>query len=122
MSRGGAILASLLVTVGRPAWWLLALAAFLVRGGFAVFVLPIVLLPSPLAISNSLGPLIIPIVLGRVSTEVIAIGAVGSVAVVTWLVVGGWIAAAIELSLIREWTAAAREEGIGPDTEAALRA
>ena len=60
MSRGGAVLASLLVTIGRPAWWLVALAGFLVRGGFVVFVLPIVLLPSPLAISNVVAPIIVP--------------------------------------------------------------
>ena len=77
MSRGGAILASLLVTIGRPAWWLLALAGFLVRGGFIVFILPIVLLPSPLAISNMVSPLVVPIALGRIGPDAIAV-AVGA--------------------------------------------
>ena len=70
MSRGGAILASLLVTLGRPAWWLLALAAFLVRGGFVVFLVPIVVLPSPLAISNVAAPFVVPMALGRIGPEV----------------------------------------------------
>ena len=45
MSRSAAFFASLLVTLGRPAWWLLALAGFLARGGIVLVVLPIVNLP-----------------------------------------------------------------------------
>jgi hypothetical protein len=113
LSRGGAILASLLATIGRPAWWLVALAGFLVRGGFVVFVLPIVLLPSPLAISNVLAPVIVPVALGRIEPEAIALF-LGTVAVLSgWIFVGGWIAAATELVLIREEAVAAAEEGVG---------
>ena len=113
MSRGGAILASLLVTIGRPAWWLVALTGFLVRGGFVVFVLPIVLLPSPLAISNVLAPIIVPVALGRIGPDAIAIF-LGTVILLSgWILVGGWIAAAADLMLIREAAAAASEEGIG---------
>ena len=115
MSRGGAVLASLLVTIGRPAWWLLALAAFLVRGGFVVFVLPIVLLPSPLAISNMVAPFIIPVALGRIGADVVLLALVAGIALVGWLIVAGWIAAALELALLREQAAAAAEEGIPPD-------
>ena len=119
MSRGGAILASLLVTIGRPAWWLVALTGFLVRGGFVVFVLPIVLLPSPLAISNVLAPVIVPVALGRIGPDAIGIF-LGTVTLLSgWIIVGGWIAAATDLTLIRESDAAAIEEGIGsPAAEA----
>ncbi len=113
MSRGGAILASLLVTIGRPAWWLLALAGFLVRGGFIVFILPIVLLPSPLAISNMVSPLVVPIALGRIGPDAIAVAVGAFVVVLVWLLVGGWFAATTDLAFIREAAAAAVEEGVG---------
>jgi hypothetical protein len=116
VSRGGAILASLLVTLGRPGWWLLALAAFLVRGGFVLFLLPIVALPSPLAISNVVAPVIVPVALGRVGLEVVALLVIGLVLLLVWLVVGGAVAAATELVLVRETAAAAAEEGFGPPT------
>lgn len=113
MSRGGAILASLLVTIGRPAWWLLALAGFLVRGGFVLLIVPIVLLPSPLAISNLLAPVIVPVALGRIGPEAVALFAVMVILLAAWILVGGWIAAAMELTLIREAAAAATDEGVG---------
>ncbi len=114
MNRGGAVLASLLATIGKPAWWLLALVGFLARGGFVVFVLPIVLLPSPLAISNVLAPIIVPVALGRIGPDAIALF-VGTVVVLSgWVLVGGWVASATELALIREEAAGAAEEGVGP--------
>ncbi len=113
MSRGGVYLASLLVTIGRPAWWLVTLAGFLVRGGFVVFFVPIVLLPSPIAISNVVAPLVIPVALGRIGPEAIAIFVATVALVSAWIIVGGWIAAITDIALIREAAAAAAEEGIG---------
>lgn len=113
MSRGGAILASLLVTIGRPAWWLVALAGFLVRGGIMAIILPIVLLPSPLALSNLVAPVLVPVALGRIGLEAIAVFGGAVLVLSTWILVGGWIAAATELMLIREAAAAAAEEGVG---------
>jgi hypothetical protein len=118
VSRGGAILASLLATIGRPDWWLLALAGFLLRGGFVLFIVPIVLLPSPLAVSNIVAPVIIPIALGRIGTDAIAIS-VGAAALLSgWILIGGWIAAATELALIRSTRAAAVDEGVGSAPDA----
>jgi len=125
VSRGGAILASLLVTLGRPGWWLLALAGFLVRGGFLVFLLPIVVLPSPLAISNQVAPFIVPMALGRIAPETIAVGAGAVVGLLTWLLIGGSLAAATDLVLVREAAAAAVDEGVdqrSPETPAAIDA
>jgi hypothetical protein len=125
VSRGGAILASLLATLGRPGWWLLALAGFLVRGGFLVFLLPIVVLPSPLAISNLVAPFIVPMALGRIGPETFALGAGAVVALLTWLLIGGSIAAATDLVLVRETAAAAVDEGVAspsPDGRAAIDA
>lgn len=114
MSRGGAILASLLATLGRPGWWLLALAGLLVRGGFFVFLIPIIVLPSPLAISNVVAPFIVPMAFGRIGPETIAVGVVAVVCLVAWLLIGGSIAAATDLVLVREGTAAAIDEGVAP--------
>ncbi|HET9522177.1 MAG TPA: hypothetical protein VFO73_14105 [Candidatus Limnocylindrales bacterium] len=112
MSRSAAVLASLLVTLGRPAWWVLALSTFLVRGGALLFLLPIVTIPSPLAVSNILAPVVVPLALGRIGPDVLLLAVVGAMAIFLWLVVGGWLAAAVELGLIREAAAAAVEEGV----------
>ena len=124
MSRGGAILASLLVTLGRPAWWLLALAGFLVRGGFVIFLIPIVVLPSPLAISNVAAPFIVPMALGRIGPEVIVLLIAGAAGLFGWLLIGGAIAAATDLALTRDAVAAAADEGValGPESPAPLDA
>lgn len=113
MTAGAALLASLLATLGRPDWWVLALASFLARGGFLLFVLPIVELPSPLALANTLGPLIVPVALGRVSVEALALLGAVIGGLLAWILVGGLVAAAAEATLAREAAAEAIEEGIG---------
>lgn len=119
MSRGGAILASLLVTLGRPAWWLLALAGFLVRGGFVVFLIPIVVLPSPLGVSNVVAPFIVPMALGRIGPEVSVLLFVAGAGLFGWLLIGGAIAAATDLALTRDAVAAAADEGVATLPESA---
>ena len=104
--------AALLAVLGRPAWWVLAIAGFLVRGGILAFLVAVVSLPSPLALSNILGPVVLPIALGRVSAETAIVLGLAIGCVVAWLVVGGWFAAATELSLIHEARRAARDEGL----------
>jgi hypothetical protein len=94
--------AALLAVLGRPSWWLLALAGFLVRGGVVLFALAIVSLPSPLVISNVVAPVVVPIALGRIDTGTIALIGLGLAFVATWLVGGGWIAAATEIALVRD--------------------
>lgn len=112
MSGGAAALASLLVTLGRPAWWALALTAFLLRGGLVLYLVPIVSFPSPLAVSNVVGPLLVPLALGRVGVEVVILVALTVGGLLVWLV-GGWaLAAAAEGALIRDVAEAAAEEGL----------
>jgi hypothetical protein len=108
----GATLAALLATLGRPSWWLLGLAGFLARGGILLFVLPIVALPSPLAVSNVVAPLLMPIVFGGMTPFLITVFALGILSVVAWLVVGAWIGAATEIVLIRDARATAAEEAL----------
>lgn len=61
--------ASLAATLARPAWWALALAAFLLRGGFLVVLLPFVSLPSPGVLANQFAPTIEALALARPSIE-----------------------------------------------------
>jgi hypothetical protein len=112
MTTRGATLAALLATLGRPAWWLLGLAGFLARGGILLFLLAIVTLPSPLALSNVVAPLLVPIVFGGFTPLLVALLVSGFVSLVAWILVGGWIGAATEIVLIRDARRAAAEEGL----------
>ncbi len=110
-TRGGT-LAALLAVVDRPTWWALALAGFLARGGIVLFVLAVVTLPSPLALSDMVAPLLVPIAFGTVTTGTALILATGIGGVVAGIVVGSWFGAATEVALIREARAAAEEDGL----------
>ncbi len=117
MTTRGRTLAALLAVLSRPSWWILGLAGFLVRGGIVVFGLAIVTLPSPLALSNVLGPLVTPLYLGRLEPATLALISGAFSALVAWLIGGSWIAAATEVVLIRDARQAAIEEGLptGPE-------
>ncbi len=108
----GVTIAALLIALGRPAWWLLALAGFLARGGIMVFVLAVVNVPSPLVLSNILGPLVTPLAFGTVLPQTAALIAAGIGLGLFWLIGGGWFAAATEIALIGEAQAIADEEGL----------
>src|SRR6266487_4127414 len=112
MTTRGATLAALLAALGRPSWWILALAGFLVRGGIVLFLVAIVTLPSPLALSNDLAPLLTPLYFGQLEPTTLALLAGGIATVVAWIVAGGWFAAATEVALVRDAEQAAREEGL----------
>ena len=112
MTTRGVTIAALLATLSRPAWWLLALAGFLARGGIVLFLLAIVILPSPLALSNVVAPLLVPIVFGGVTPLLAVVLLSGLLSVVAWVIVGGWIGAATEVVLIRDARRAAAEDGL----------
>jgi hypothetical protein len=109
----GTTLAALLLALGRPVWWLLGLAGFLVRGGIVVFLLAIVSLPSPLVLSNIFGPLVVPLAFGTLLPTTAILIAVGLAIALFWLVAGSWFAAASEVALILETVQAAADEGLG---------
>ena len=117
MTTRGRTLAALLAVLGRPSWWILGLAGFLVRGGILIFVVAIVTLPSPLALSSVLAPIVTPLYFGRVEAATVLLIGSGLTGLVAWLVGGTWIAAATEVVLIRDARQAAIEEGIpvGPE-------
>ena len=114
LTTAGATIAALLIALGRPAWWLLALAGFLARGGIVVFLLAIVSLPSPLVLSNILAPLVTPLAFGTLLPETAALILGGIGAGLFWLIGGGLFAAATEVAIIRDARAIAEEEGLPP--------
>lgn len=101
MSLGATLTASFLVTLGRPATWPLALAAFLVRGGLLVVVAPILVLPSAVGLANVVAPMLTSFVFGGASAELVVMLGAGAIAGVLWLIGGGFVAAAAEAELAR---------------------
>ena len=114
----GVTLAALLAALGRPTWWVLALASFLVRGGIFPFLLAIVTVPSPLALSNVLAPIVTPLYFGRLDAGTVTLIGSAIALAVGWLLLGTWFAAATEVVLARDARAVAADEGlpVGPDT------
>ena len=100
MSWGAAMVAALLVILPRPATWIVALAAFLVRGGLLLFLVPIIVLPSPVGLTNIFGPTLTAFWLGGVSFGFAAVVTLIFAAFFGWLVLGGWVAATTERDLI----------------------
>ncbi|MBA2720311.1 MAG: hypothetical protein H0U52_13890 [Chloroflexi bacterium] len=120
LTTAGATIAALLIALGRPAWWLLALAGFLARGGIVLFLFAIVSLPSPLVLSNILAPLVTPLAFGTLLPETAALILGGIGAGLFWLIGGSLFAAATELAIIRDARAIADEEGLpaaGPEPD-----
>lgn len=104
-----AMTASAGATFRRPGRWPLSLAAFLVRGGIVVIVIPIVIVPTPSGIANAVGPTLTGFVFGGPSPSFIVLVAGIVAATVGWLIVGGLVGAWLEVAAIR---AVGAEEGL----------
>jgi hypothetical protein len=101
VSLGATLVASLLVTLARPATWPLALATFLLRGGFLLVLAPIVVLPSAVGLGNVVTPLLSTVAFHGF-TPSIALVLVGTgLGGLLWLVGGGVVAAAAESEIVR---------------------
>ena len=96
------IVAALLLTLERPAGWAIALAGFLARGGLVVFLLPIMILPTPAGLQAQMAPLVVPFLFGEVGTGVLVLAAALAGLVLAWLVIGGLIGAWTDVQLIRD--------------------
>lgn len=115
MSRRAALIDALLITLAAPATWPLALAAFLLRGGLLLVLLPIVVLPSPVSLGNVLGPALTTVVLSGVPVGLgIAVGLL-AFAVVAWIAIGGLAAAAFEAEAAR--LVSRHEDETAPDRD-----
>lgn len=102
MSIGGTLVTALLVTLARPSMWLLALAAFLIRGGIVLLVLPIIILPTPVGIANLVGPTLIGFVFGGISTGFVTLAVALILGLLAWILAGAAVAAAVETELAVE--------------------
>jgi hypothetical protein len=114
-----AMRAAVLATIGQGRWWLLALAAFLVRGGLVLVVVPLLILPSPADVASLVPPSVSGTGLGHPTAALVAIlVAIGLVTfglVVVTTVLGTWLEAALvdATASDEEVEALAPMEGLG---------
>ena len=98
----GSMQAALAATLTTPEWWAMALAAFLVRGGILLVLVPIIALPTPAGLITEVSPAFEAIFLGTPSLGGALLGATTITALlllVGWAVLAGsWI----DVSLVRE--------------------
>jgi hypothetical protein len=98
---GATLVASLLVTLARPATWALSLATFLIRGGFLLVLAPIVVLPTAVELGNLLAPVLTTLLFRGVTPYIAALQVAGLVGLLVWLLGGGLVAAAAETESVR---------------------
>jgi hypothetical protein len=94
--------AALVVALAHPEWWAMALAAFLVRGGILVVILPLVSLPTPASLVTTFAPPLEALILGSPSVEGVVLGALGLAALLAALALLGMAGSWFELALVRE--------------------
>jgi len=122
MTLGATLVTSLLATLAHPTTWLLALAGFLLRGGIVAFLIPIFVLPTPVGLANLTGPTVVDVVLGGVSMGLLALIAIGVGALLAWIVFGGFLAATLEVDLVRIVAADEDVSAAAPATDDAASA
>lgn len=96
------MLAALAAALGRPGWWSMALAAFLIRGGIIVVLVPLIPVPSIGSLVGQLSPAVSAVAFAGVTTTtlVAVAGLVGAVAGV--VAVAGLAGAWLDLAQLRE--------------------
>jgi len=112
VTLGATLTASLLATLSHPSTWILALAAFLLRGGILIIAAPILVLPSAVGLGNVLAPSISAFVFGGLSPGLASVIGLTLVGVMAWLVLGGALAGATEAEAVR--IIAADEDATAP--------
>src|SRR3954451_22716169 len=103
------LLAALLTSLARPAFWPVALAGFLARGGILAFLIPIVVLPTPSGVADVIAPAITSFAFGLVSAAFVATAATPIAVLVAWVVLGGLAGGWADVELTR---AAADDEDL----------
>lgn len=106
------MLGALLATLARPRWWVLSLAAFLVRGGALLAILPVVALPSVAGLAASLGPILVGFVFGQPSAAALILTAALVVGLAAWLALSANVGAWLDVALADE--AASDEDLVSP--------
>ena len=102
------MLAALAAALGRPAWWSMALAAFLIRGGIVIVLLPLVAVPSLAALTAALSPTVSALAFSGLTPAVLLTGTLILFAVVGLVVAAGLGGAWLDRAQLRE--AAADED------------
>ena len=96
------MLSAAVATLGRPDWWAMALAAFLVRGGLLLIIVPIVALPTVAGLITAFAPFVETLVLGRPSIEGVIVGSLVLGAIAAALAGAGLAGSWLDLALVRE--------------------
>jgi hypothetical protein len=90
---------ALAATLTTPEWWAMALAGFLLRGGFVLVLLPIIALPTPAGFITDVSPTVESVLMGTPTLAGALLGAVALTALacaLTWLgMAGAWFDAAL---------------------------
>lgn len=89
-------------TLARPEWWAIALAAFLVRGGFLLILLPIISLPSAAQLANAVAPTLSGLILGDPSLGGALVATASAMVILGLLAAAGLAGAWFDLALVRE--------------------
>jgi hypothetical protein len=93
---------ALVATLGHPRWWVLALGAFLVRGGILLVLLPIVSLPSAAGVATAITPGLETLILGTPTLGAVLLGAALGLFVIALLLAAGLTGSWLDLALVRE--------------------
>ena len=109
---GATISGAFVVTLVRPASWAFGLLAFLVGGGLVLAAWPILVLPTPTGLQNSLGNPISSLVFGAPSATLLVMLVGGLAAALAGVAGGLLIGAWAERQLIAIAVDAAADEGI----------
>lgn len=106
-SWADALGAALLATLEQPAVWVVSLAGFLARGGLLAFLLPILVLPTPAGIQNSLSPILRPSLLnGEIGAGLLPLAAAAASAGVGLFMLGSLIGAWADVVVVRRFASA----------------
>jgi hypothetical protein len=97
-----ALIAALVSALERPGFWAIALGGFLARGGILVFLVPIVILPTPSGVADVVAPAITSFAFGLVSPAFVVLIAATIAVILGWLIVGGIAGAWADVVLTRE--------------------
>ncbi|HEY0443979.1 MAG TPA: hypothetical protein VGC90_07150, partial [Candidatus Limnocylindrales bacterium] len=100
-SWGPTLLAATGTSLDAVELWPIALAGFLARGGIVLFLLPIVVIPTPSGIADVIAPALISFAFGLVSPAFIAIVVTLVVSIVAAIVLGGLAGVWADVLLIR---------------------
>jgi hypothetical protein len=110
VTRVEAMREPLVVGLGRADVWAASLAGFLVRGGVVLFLLPIIVVPSPLDVANVLGPAVTSAALGGPNPDLVRVAVAGSLVAVLVLAIAFAIGAVMDVNVTRMGAA---ELGVG---------